>query len=259
MKRLITLFAAAAISASAFALSQEPDSVAFVPTPQTIKDVSYLLGVNFGSFIKNYDFGDDLDFQEILSGMAAFIRAKGDYDDPDFVKQFRVDPNTMNDLFNNYLDYRRQEKINKNKKIEEEFLAENALKPGVTVSPSGLQYVIITGGNDVIPALEDTVCVRYSGKLLDGTVIDETKEDPLELVLDRTISGWQEGLSLIGEGGVIILYIPANLAYGDAGAGNGLIPPGSTLIFTVTLEKVKKFDGSEWWYDDEDDEYYDYY
>ena len=256
MKRLIALIAA--VSLGVFASAQEADTAAFTPTRQTIKDVSYLVGVNFGSFIKGYDFGD-LDFQEILNGMTAFIRAKGEYTDPDFAKQFRVDPNKMNDLFNSYLAYRRQEKIKKNKQIEDQFMAENALKPGVIVAPSGLQYVIVAGGNEVIPSPKDTICVRYTGKLLDGTVFDETEEEPLELPLERTIMGWQEGLSLIGEGGVIILYIPAILAYGDDGAANGLIQPGAALIFTVTLEKVKKYVDSGWWYDDEDDDWYDYY
>ena len=71
----------------------------FVPSRQTVKDVSYLVGINFGSFIKGYNFGD-LDYAQIRKGMEDFINAKGNQRDEEFTKQFRVDPNTMNELFN---------------------------------------------------------------------------------------------------------------------------------------------------------------
>ena len=213
----------------------------FIPSSKTVKDVSYLVGINFGSFIKGYNFGD-LDYAQIRKGMEDFINAKGNQRDEDFVKQFRVDPNTMNELFNDYLQNRRNYQLYSNKEKEDKFLAANAKKSGVEVSPSGLQYKIISEGNDVKPADRDTIWVRYQGKLLDGTVFDETKPeaDAARLYLNRVVKGWQEGLALIGEGGEIELYVPAKLGYGDNGQPQGGIEPGATLIFNVTLEKVGK-------------------
>ena len=188
----------------------------FVPSRQTVKDVSYLVGINFGSFIKGYNFGD-LDYAQIRKGMEDFIHAKGNQRDPEFTDQFRVDPNTMNELFNQFLSDRRNFILYTNKEKEDKFLAANAKKAGVEVSASGLQYKIISEGNDVKPV-----------------------GDAAKLLLHRVVKGWQEGLGLIGEGGEIELYVPAKLGYGDNGQPQGGIEPGATLIFNVTLEKVGK-------------------
>jgi len=82
--------------------------------------------------------------------------------------------------------------------------------------------------------------VRYKGTLLDGTVFDEVAEDadPIRLTLNRVVAGWTEGLQLIGEGGKIQLFLPAELAYGEQ--GNQGIGPNNALIFDVELTKVGK-------------------
>lgn len=213
----------------------------FVPSRQQVKDVSYLVGINFGSFIKGYNFGE-LDYAQIRKGMDDFINAKGNQRDPEFVNQFRVNPEEMNNLFNEYLQNRRDFILYTNKEKEDKFLASNLKKSGVQATPSGLQYKIISTGNDVKPAAVDTVWVKYQGKLLDGTVFDETAADAesVHFTLNRVVKGWTEGLQLIGEGGEIELYVPASLGYGDNGAPQAGIEPGSTLIFNVSLEKVGK-------------------
>lgn len=209
----------------------------FLPLRQDKKDVSYLVGVNFGSFIKGYNFGD-LDMAEIRKGMQDFINAKQSGDPEEFAKQFRVDPNRMNELFNSYLSDRRNYTIYTNKEREEDFLAKNAKKDGVQVTPSGLQYKIISAGNEVHPTVVDTVYVTYRGSLLDGTVFDETKGEAISLVLGRTVNGWKEALPLIGEGGEMEIYIPYALGYGENGTRG--IGPAETLIFNVSLDKVGK-------------------
>lgn len=91
-----------------------------------------------------------------------------------------------------------------------------------------------------MPTLSDTLYVKYKGTLIDGTVFDQTAEDgePISFPLGGVIKGWQEGLQLIGEGGKIKLYIPADLAYGER--GNQGIKPNSALVFDVELVKVGK-------------------
>ena len=205
-----------------------------------IDSVSYLLGINFGSFLKSYDFGSDLNYAEVVKGMKDFVAAKGDMRDPDFTKQFKIDPNSMNDLFNNFLEKRRSGVSMMNKQKGEKFLEANGKKDGVVTTESGLQYKIIEAGNDVKPGPQDTVWVRYKGTLLDGTVFDEVAEDadPIRLTLNRVVAGWTEGLQLIGEGGKIQLFLPADLAYGEQ--GNQGIGPNNALIFDVELTKVGK-------------------
>ena len=213
----------------------------FQPSKAQVDSVSYLLGINFGSFLANYDFGKDLNYPEIVKGMKDFVNAEGNQMDPDFVKQFKLDPNAMNDLFNSYLEKRRSGVAMANKKKSEDFLAANAKKEGMQTTASGLQYRIIDPGNDVKPGPQDTVWVRYKGTLIDGTVFDEVPEDaePIRLTLNRVVPGWTEGMQLIGEGGKVELYLPSELGYGEQ--GNQAIAPNSALIFNVEMTKVGKF------------------
>ena len=213
----------------------------FQPTAAQRDSVSYLLGINFGSFLANYDFGKDLNYSQIVQGMKDFVNAKGDYQDPEFTKQFRVDPNMMNDLFNKYLENCQTGLAQASKEKSEKFLADNKKKDGIFETPSGLQYRIVEPGNDVKPGPQDTVWVRYKGSLIDGTVFDEVPADadPIRLTLNRVVPGWTEGLQLIGEGGKIDLFIPADLGYGEQ--GNQGIPGNSALLFNVEMTKVGKY------------------
>jgi FKBP-type peptidyl-prolyl cis-trans isomerase len=116
------------------------------------------------------------------------------------------------------------------------FLAENAQRPGVVTTTSGLQYEVIVEGAGERPESGDVVLVHYRGTTIDGVVFDSTFDRgmPVEIPLDIVIPGWSEGLRLMREGGRAILYIPPSLAYGERGAG-GIIAPNSTLIFEVEL------------------------
>ena len=212
----------------------------YTPSKAEIDTVSYLLGVNFGSFLKGYNFGD-VNYSKMIAGIKDFLKAEGDYRDPNFNEQFKISPERINDVFNSYLEKRHNYILLANKDKGDKFLAANRKKAGVEETESGLQYKIVEPGNDVKPAPEDTVWVRYKGTHLDGKVFDETPEDgdAARFTLKGVIAGWTEGLQLIGEGGQIELYVPANLAYGEQGRPG--IDPNSTLIFDVTLEKVGKF------------------
>ncbi|MCS1408135.1 MAG: Peptidyl-prolyl cis-trans isomerase A [Verrucomicrobia subdivision 3 bacterium] len=119
------------------------------------------------------------------------------------------------------------------------FLAENAKKPDVNTTPSGLQYRIIKTGNGVKPKATDQVTVHYRGRLINGTEFDSSysRNAPATFSLNRVIPGWTEGLQLISVGGKAELFIPSELGYGKLGAGN-VIPPNSTLIYKVELIKI---------------------
>lgn len=217
------------------------DAKDLLPSKATIDTVSYLLGINFGSFIQSYDFGDKLNYSQIVKGMKDFMNAEGNQQDPEFVNQFKINPDLMNGIFNNFLGNRVQYKTLINKEKGDAFLKEDAKKEGMVTSASGLQYRIADPGNDIKPTFKDTVWVHYKGTLIDGTVFDECApdQDPIHFTLDRVIRGWSEGMTYIGEGGKIELYVPAELGYGEQGTRG--IEPNSVLIFNVELTKVGKF------------------
>lgn len=121
----------------------------------------------------------------------------------------------------------------------EDFLATNAKAEGVTVTASGLQYLVLNDGDGASPTASDTVRCHYEGRLIDGTVFDSSyrRGVPAEFPLNGVISGWTEGLQLMKEGAKFRFFIPYDLAYGARGAG-GSIPPYAALIFDVELIKV---------------------
>ena len=120
-----------------------------------------------------------------------------------------------------------------------ELLAQNAEKPGVIITPSGLQYEVLKSGKGRSPKRTDRVTVHYRGTLVDGREFDSSykRGKPATFQLNRVIVGWTEALQLMQEGDKWRLYIPSKLGYGKRGA-SGLIGPNETLIFEVELFKV---------------------
>jgi FKBP-type peptidyl-prolyl cis-trans isomerase len=119
------------------------------------------------------------------------------------------------------------------------FLAENANREGVMVTESGLQYEVIEAGEGAKPGLEDTVEVHYRGTLIDGTEFDSSysRGQTVSFGVTQVIPGWTEALQLMSVGAKYKLYIPSDLAYGPAGAGQA-IGPHATLIFDVELVSI---------------------
>jgi len=127
-----------------------------------------------------------------------------------------------------------------NKTAGEKFLAENAKKPGVKTTPSGLQYEVVKMGNGPLPTDTNSVKVNYHGTLIDGTVFDSSVErkTPIVFKVNQVIKGWTEALKLMPVGSKFKIYVPQELAY--AGADRGKIKPFSMLIFEVELISIEK-------------------
>ena len=125
------------------------------------------------------------------------------------------------------------------KKDGETFLAANAKKEGVTVLPSGLQYKVLKSGEGRKPGRTDKVRCHYEGTFPNGQKFDSSydRNEPAVFGVNKVIAGWTEALQLMSEGSAWELYIPYNLAYGEAGAP-GAIPPYSALVFKVELIEV---------------------
>lgn len=164
-----------------------------------------------------------------------------------FVASLNKDNSVCNDstaesVFKNRVEAYQKEKTEAYKKQNEDWLAENAKKPGVNVTASGLQYKVLVAGQGETPKATDRVEVVYEGKMIDGTVFDATsrhqgkKSDTF--ACNQVIKGWTEALTSMPVGSKWEIYIPQNLAYGERQAGQ--IKPYSTLIFIVELKGIEK-------------------
>lgn len=124
----------------------------------------------------------------------------------------------------------------------EKFIEENKTKPGVKVTASGLQYIIIKEGKGKQPTAGSDVEVHYHGATPDGTVFDSSVErgESIPLNVSQVIPGWTEGLQLMKEGAKYKFFIPQDLAYGANPRPGGPIKPFMPLVFEIELIKVIK-------------------
>ena len=124
----------------------------------------------------------------------------------------------------------------KNAAEGKKYLAENKAKEGVKTTASGLQYKVLKDGTGPSPKATDTVKVNYRGTTIDGTEFDSSykRGEPATFPVNRVIKGWTEALQLMKAGSKYQLAIPADLAYGERGAGSD-IGPNATLLFEVEL------------------------
>jgi FKBP-type peptidyl-prolyl cis-trans isomerase FkpA len=120
--------------------------------------------------------------------------------------------------------------------------ARAAAEKGAVVTPSGLVYRTLREGQGASPLATDTVKVNYRGTLADGTEFDSSykRNAPAQFPLNGVIKCWTEGVQRMKVGGKARLTCPAAIAYGERGAGGGLIPPNTTLQFEVELLEIAK-------------------
>lgn len=200
---------------------------------------SYALGFRSSEQMSGMD---NLDLDAMIAGLR-----DGFGDQP----ESRLDEDAdMDQLIRDYqsrmMESRQQEmdkQAQENLQEGQAFLEENADKEGVEVTDSGMQYKVLSSGDQgaTSPTLEDTVEVHYKGMLRDGSVFDSSIERDKSAVfgLKNIIPGWQEALPMMKVGDKWKLFLPPELGYGDQGAG-GDIGPNEVLIFEVELLDVKK-------------------
>ena len=99
----------------------------------------------------------------------------------------------------------------------------------------GFFYSITRTGSDLRPSVCSNVTVSYTGRLTNGAQFDAA--NGVGLSLSRVITGWQEGVPLIGKGGSITLYLPPSFGYGSAAQVG--IPANSITVFQIDLVDVQ--------------------
>lgn len=189
---------------------------------------SYGIGLQMGQQLADNPF-DGLDISAVAAGLiAAYNEQTPEVTDKQINDAFAVIRQRMEET--------QQEKARLLAEAGEAFLAENAKRPEITVTESGLQYEVLVAAEGDKPSRSSTVRTHYHGTLIDGTVFDSSYQrgEPAEFPVSGVIAGWTEALQLMSPGAKLRLYIPHNLAYGERGAGNA-IAPFSALIFDVEL------------------------
>ncbi|MGI5975220.1 MAG: FKBP-type peptidyl-prolyl cis-trans isomerase [Paludibacter sp.] len=190
-----------------------------------MEKISYALGVSLGNNLKNSGFSQ-IDTQRLTDGIRHAIKGE----------PLDMSLNEAQKIVNEYLQQLQKQTFENNIREGKEFLTNNAKRPGVKTTASGLQYEILTRGKGAIPKASDTVKVHYHGTLISGKVFDSSVQrgEPATFGVTQVIQGWVEALQLMPAGSKWKLYIPSELAYGERGAGQ-LIGPHTCLIFEVEL------------------------
>jgi len=108
----------------------------------------------------------------------------------------------------------------------------------LVTTASGVRIRTLKAGAGRSPGPDDAVVINYVGRLASGKVFD--KADRAGMMVSGTVPGFAEALQHMRKGGSYRVWIPPQLAYGAAGAGDGAIPPNATLDFTITLLDIGK-------------------
>jgi len=224
-KHLATLITST-LAATAALAQDKPDL-----TNEKVRS-SYAIGADIGKSMKKQ--GLELDGKALAAGVSDSFGDKLLLTEAELEK-------TLNDFKAQLFQKRQAAQAaagGDNAKKGAEYLAANGKKEGVKTTASGLQYKVLKAGPEggKSPKATDTVKVHYHGTLIDGKVFDSSVQrgEPISFPLNGVIPGWTEGVQLMKVGDKFQFTIPADLAYGDQGAGSD-IGPNSTLIFEVEL------------------------
>jgi FKBP-type peptidyl-prolyl cis-trans isomerase FklB len=202
----------------------------YIPVSKTEK-LSYAIGLNFANQFKSQKI--DISPEALYNAVKAVVNGTNPALSEDQMRTVLQEfENEMQEKMKSEMKKSAQDNISKCKT----WLAENKKKKGVKELPSGLQYEIIKEGSGKKPGPASRVTVHYTGTLIDGTKFDSSVDrgEPATFPVNGVIKGWTEALQLMKAGSKWKLYIPSDLAYGDAGSPP-TIGPGETLIFEVEL------------------------
>jgi len=244
-RHLVVLASAVAAAAVVVFVACESGSVSKkgpvkFDTADTLQLTSYMLGRDIGKTVISLSEDSDIDVDILLAAVREAVKDKLD-------SQLNDSATAAADrIFRQILQARREENARKkaeaNKAAGEAFLAANKAAPGVVVTESGLQYIVLTEGTGAVPAATDRVKVHYHGTLTDGKVFDSSVErgEPATFALNGVIRGWTEALQLMKVGSKYRIFVPSDLAYGERGMRN--IEPNTVLIFEIELLEIVKED-----------------
>mgnify|MGYP001426025822 CR=1 FL=1 len=208
-------------------------------------DDTIVSDMNKVSYSIGYDIGKSMNKQEL--GINTDNLIKGIHDGYKGINGQMSDTEMIECMMNFRKELMERQRLNyialaeKNRLIEEQFLAENSKKEGVITLPSGLQYKILKAGTGDKPKDTDTIVAHYIGTFTDDKEFDNSYKRgvPLAFTVNGVIPGWTEILQLMPVGSKWQVIVPSKLGYGEEGAG-AVIGPNQPLIFEIELLDIKK-------------------
>ncbi len=196
--------------------------------------IAYSIGVNIGQNLQAQQILDGIDLSTFVVGLLDAVNED--------VKMSNEEMFAAIQIFQTRMAEQQQAALAASTAASEDFLRNNASAEGVVTLESGLQYLVLESGPEgsASPTASDSVLAHYHGTLIDGTVFDSSVDrgEPAQFGLSQVISGWTEGLQLMSVGDKWRLFIPADMAYGEA-SPTPAIPPNSALIFDVELLEIR--------------------
>lgn len=224
MKRIL-LFAAAVLTVGC-----SKKSTNGVKLKSDLDSVAYVIGMNVGLNLQRMD--STLNVAAVCEGIRDIFEG-----DP------RMTVEAAETFYLSYVNYALPEKA---RAYEEQFLADIAKSNrSYARTSSGVTYTVEeVGDQDRIPTSDrDSVVLRWVIRTADGKDIVSSYEqgDTVRSALRNLNRGVQESLKLIGAGGRIQAWMPADMAYGAEGDEALGIGPNATLYYEIELLDVDKY------------------
>ncbi len=234
MKKSILYLVVAALFMAASSSCQQNGS-GDVKLESSVDSVSYaigiLVGANNNKQLESAPGNDKMNIEALSQAFRSISLGE----------ETKISEEDAQSIIQKFFNDASQREAQENLEAGNKFLEENKAREGVQTTQSGLQYEIITEGTGEKPTEADQVRVHYHGTLIDGTVFDSSVDrgEPVVFGVTQVIPGWTEALELMPVGSKWKIYLPANLAYGERGAGAD-IGPNAALIFEVELLEIVK-------------------
>ena len=205
--------------------------------PEMRKDRGYFWGYSFGDSLRQSG-NIDVDLQSVMEGLQDMLSGKEPRLSPEQQQTVVQLIRTRQVALQEAMQTQQEQMVTSNLANAIAFLEENAAKPNIKTTKSGLQYEMLVEGTGGSPRDSDKVSVHYEGTFANGEVFDSSiqRDEAAEFGLNQVIPGWTEGLQLMRVGGKARFYVHPELGYGPGGRPG--IPPNSLLIFEVELLNV---------------------
>lgn len=202
--------------------------------------LSYAIGWNLGGNILEGD--TEFDIESVILAIRDVVGEK----DP------QVPPEEMRALLIALGEQVRAKQVEQIKKLaadnkvkSEKWLSDNKSKTGIATLASGIQYRVIEEGSGARPTLNDKFMLHYRGTKMDGREFDSTfaRGTPVEFTFDSIMKGWAEVLPLMKVGSTYQVFVPPELAFGEAGyvdqqRNQMIVQPNEALMFDLKLVEI---------------------